>query len=357
MTVVHPQYRELPGIELFSRFFDLLGYNVVVVDRTGVLKTPIRTKAFSLMPEFRKFTKTYAEICDERALDLWRRSDVRELPVYVFYSGGVDSTLVLISLLKNATEVQKKRLRVLMSQESIGENPKFYQDHLMGKIRLEASAKFPHLLSKNAIFVGGEYNDQLFGSDAIRDFMNIHGEASIKKNYDRSAMEKMFINRWHDPAVVGWFLDLFESIYKRCPCPSGTNADFFWWLNFSIKWQSVYFRMLTYASDQVLKNIDKTFIEENFFHFFGTDDFQLWSMNNPDKKIIDTWESYKFEAKEVIYAFTKDDWYRKNKIKRGSLSHVIIHQIQKNFIDEDIRMYPTLEPEDWHNPDNDFLSL
>lgn len=357
MTVVHPQYNELPGIELFARIFDLLGFNVVVVDRTGHLKTPVKTKAFSLMPDYRPFTKSYSQICDERALELLKKSDQRELPIYVYYSGGIDSTLVMSSLLKNATEAQKRRMRVLMSRDSIGENPLFYQNYLMGKLRLEASIKFPHLFSKDAMFIGGEYNDQLFGSDIMRDFMNMYGESSILEKYDRAKMLKLFEGRWHDMKVVDWYVNLFEDVYSRRPNPTGTHADFFWWLNFSIKWQSVYFRMLTYASDFTTKNIDKEFIENNFFHFYGTDDFQLWSMNNPDKKIKNTWESYKWEAKETIYEFTKDDWYRKNKIKRGSLSHVIIHQLQKNFIDEDIRMYPSLPVEDWYNPDNDFKSL
>ena len=57
----------------------------------------------------------------------------------------------------------------------------------------------------------------------------------------------------------------------------------------------------------------------NIRHFFQTDDFQRWSIANPDLKIRDSLESYKWPAKEFIYKFTKDADYRDHKIKVGSL--------------------------------------
>ena len=41
-------------------------------------------------------------------------------------------------------------------------------------------------------------------------------------------------------------------------------------------------------------------------HFFDSTEFQLWSMNNPDKKIKDTLDSYKWIAKDYIYDYTND---------------------------------------------------
>jgi hypothetical protein len=42
-------------------------------------------------------------------------------------------------------------------------------------------------------------------------------------------------------------------------------------------------------------------------------------MNNPDKKIRDTLESYKWPAKDYIFDYTKDEPYRQSKLKVGSL--------------------------------------
>jgi len=52
---------------------------------------------------------------------------------------------------------------------------------------------------------------------------------------------------------------------------------------------------------------------------FDTEEFQLWSMNNPDSKIKDTMTSYKWPAKDYIFDYTKDSNYRDTKLKVGSL--------------------------------------
>jgi len=354
IVITKEKFFDLPGIRAFRQVFHLFNENVVLIDRTNTIQVPVKVKIHSPIPEFRKIDKTYEQICDERALNLLQRSEIKNLPIYTFYSGGIDSTLVLVSLLKNATLKQKERIHVLMSQDSIGENPNFYRDYLRGKVHLEAAPIYPYLLSKRAIFVGGEYNDQIFGSALFKEFMDFHGEAAIGTKYSRQKMSKMFENKWHEPKVISWYMDLFEELFAVAPCPVSTHADFLWWINFTLKWQSVYFRMLTYASDFVSPNIDHDFIDNYFFHFYGTDDFQLWSMNNPDKKILKTWESYKWEAKEVIYKFNKDDHYRKYKTKNGSLAWVIMHQIQKNFVDENMKMYPALPKKEWYNRNNSF---
>lgn len=354
MVITKKKLQDLPGIRAFRQAFHLFNENVVLIDRTHTVQVPVNVKVHCPIPEFKPISKSYEQICDERAQELLRRSDEHDLPIYVFYSGGIDSTLVMVSLLKNATNEQRDRICALMSNESINENPKFYRDHLRGKVKLEAAVIYPYALSKRAIFVGGEYNDQIFGSALFKDFIDVHGEHSLAEKYSRQTMHAMFFKKWHNKKVIDWYMDLFERVCKAAPCPIESNGDFLWWINFSMKWQSVYFRMLTYASDFVTHNIDKDFIDNHFFHFYGTDDFQLWSMGNPDKRVVTTWESYKWEAKEVIYNYNHDAEYRDYKTKNGSLAWVIMHQIQKNFIDDEMKMYMTLPRADWFNPNNTF---
>jgi len=157
----------LPGFRKFAHFFSLFHHDVVIVDRTGTIQMPVYTHALFPMPSFRVQKKTYEEICNERALELLVKAELQGLGLYVFYSGGIDSTTVLVSLFKNATPVQKENITVLLSENSIIENPTFYKEHLLGKVRLLSSANFMHLLGTEAIFVSGEHNDQLFGSDVI----------------------------------------------------------------------------------------------------------------------------------------------------------------------------------------------
>ena len=158
---------DLPGIKKFSHFFKIFAHDVVIVDRTKTIKVPVHTKILFPIPKFRLMSKTYEEICNERAIELLNKADTMKVSLCVFYSGGIDSTLVMVSLLKNATEEQKKNIVVLLSEESISENPNFYKEYIQGKLKVESSANFPYIVGTNALLVTGEHNDQLFGSDAV----------------------------------------------------------------------------------------------------------------------------------------------------------------------------------------------
>src|SRR5690348_6211550 len=59
------------------------------------------------------FNRTYADICDQRALDIKNILDNDpKKTVTVFWSGGVDSTVVLTALLKNLGKSYYDRLSI-----------------------------------------------------------------------------------------------------------------------------------------------------------------------------------------------------------------------------------------------------
>ena len=85
--------------------------------------------------------------------------------------------------------------------------------------------------------------------------------------------------------------------------------------------------------------------------FFNTVEFQLWSMNNLDKRIKDHWRTYKWPAKDVIFEFTGDADYRENKIKHRSLQSLLSKRPYHKFLDEDFAFRQQM---DWYQPQNDF---
>ena len=114
--------KSVPGGEAFSSYFQLFSKNISAIDRTGSVSIPLKTEVldFLKLPEFRKYDKSFDEICDDKARELLNRMGNKKLAV--MYSGGVDSTLILCSLLKMATKQELKRVVVLLSNESIGES-------------------------------------------------------------------------------------------------------------------------------------------------------------------------------------------------------------------------------------------
>ena len=354
-VATHQQNFHLPGVEQFSKFFQIFNPTVVFLDRTNTIQIPFRVKSLFPMPEMRPMTKTFEEICNERAIELLTRADQLQVPLNVFYSGGIDSTLVLVSLLKNATPAQKANLVVLLSEESIMENPNFYRDHIYGKLRVDSSAVFPYLIGSNQMLIGGEYNDQLFGSNMVGRLVEQFGPESMHQKYDRSIFLKLFNHSLHDEQATNAYLDHFERLKAAAPIPIVTNFDYLWWINFAVKWQSVFMRMLSYATAHGVSQIDTEYPGTKYDHFYGTEDFQLWSMNNMDKKIKDQWKTYKWVCKDIIYEYTKDAEYRDNKIKRGSLHSILLQQDTYNFIDDSLKFWYELDLEEYYVAENDFI--
>ncbi|NBV77477.1 hypothetical protein EBR66_04915 [bacterium] len=345
-----------PDVLLFSKFFKLYGDGTIAfLDRTGLIKTPIAMHSVFPMPQLRAQPKSFEDICNERARQLLDLTHNSNRNLYVFWSGGIDSTLVLVSLLKQATSEEKKKIIVLMTENSIEEYPLFFEKHIIGTLQVSATTMFPHILGTDNIIVGGEGNDQLFGSDVMAKLILSYTESFIHAPYQREKFFTYFDSILSEPKVTNFYLDQFERLAAHAPMPIKSNLDFVWWINFSCKWQSVFMRMLTFTTPRYLNNITKDYVHGPYQHFFFTDDFQLWSMNNLDKRIRETWNTYKWVCKDIIYEYTKDAEYRKNKLKKGSLSSLLTLRSPYNFMDDEYRMSHTLPFESYYAPHNDFL--
>jgi len=348
-----PAVRARPGIERFAQIFQLYGHWVIPVDRTGTISTPIRGVSLFPVPKYRSFSKSYEDLCSDRAREILRNAEKLGIRIRVMYSGGIDSTCLLVSLLKEATPQQRKSIVVLLSHESIAEYPRFYQEHIRGKLKVESSIGFPDYLGGDEMFVSAEHNDMIMGSDKIGEMMTRYGPAVVQRRYSRDLMTdflKVFLN-----GAADRYVDLFERIRDVAPVPIDTNFDFLWWANFAIKWQACYAFIAMMTPRRNRHRVTKNYLDTRFVSFFNTEEFQLWSMNNLDKRMKDTWASYKWIAKQVIYDYTKDAEYRDNKLKNGSLIWLTRRLYMNNFLDEDLRFSDDLAPETYLQTQNDFV--
>lgn len=346
---------EFPGMSRFEKYFRIYNYGVAPVDRTGTIKLPIHTKVLFPMPAYRRFSTSFEDVCNARARQILVRSEETGLPIFIFWSGGIDSTLALISLLKMSSDEQKKRLTVLLSEESIEENPRFFEEHIRGRLTYTPGTMFSYMIGLPRLLINGEHNDQIFGSDIMESVIKRFGPAIINAPLDLNVIRTFFSEKLGDEKDAEFFVRLFDRLAHAAPVPIDTTHNFFWWINFSMKWQTVSMRSLAYAAKRNFPLVTAEYIERHYIPFYNTDEFQLWSMNNPDKKIKDSWRTYKWAAKEVIYEYTKDADYRDNKIKRGSLTFLIFQQRPVHFIDESYRFLDHIPPVEYCVAQNDFV--
>lgn len=347
-----------PGVGRWSDIYNLITQNSTLVDRCDVIKMPYNFKLyepFRMPRDLTGFSLSYEECCNRRAQELIDLSYRIDKPITIFYSGGIDSTLVVVSFMKLLSSDEfKDRVRIALTWDSIQENPNFYQDYIRPMGNIVGSDNLHNMFDGSTIIVGGEHNDQLFGSDIVGQVIRYMPFNELHKPYNREQVVGFLTNHLGGSSANFWY-DLLDNHIKQAPCEVTTNYHFWWWLNFSFKWQNVFFRMIFRANINLRPDINQQFIDNFFHHFYSTDYFQKWSMLNHDLKIRNDWRSYKWESKRLIYEFNKDEYYRDNKVKVGSLVRILTQRRIPIGITSDYEFLDTLNPEEFYVPDNSFV--
>jgi len=351
--------KDFPSLTAFRSIFSVFAVNMTFFDRTGSIKGPIDMKLLDQckMPKLQPFKEDYEELCRKRAIELLAHAKKTKRKLAILYSGGIDSTLILVTFLKYIDQKDlDEHVVVLLSEDSIYENPNFYKDHVVKRFKnIDPSYYFVHMMGgKNYIIVTGEGNDQLFGSAVMKKLSNSFGEEIFKRKITPELLSQLMSldlkDKKHrdDIAAVLW------KTKDKAPIPIDTVYKFFWWLNFTCKWQSVYIRVTAYTAPA---NRDTLKLEDNYFIFYGPEQFQLWAMNNSDKLIKNQWSTYKYVCKDIIYDFNKDQSYRDTKMKRGSLVKIVSQKKSVSCIDERMQFYESDFPSDIFTNDNDFADV
>jgi hypothetical protein len=346
----------------WASIFKLISPGINLVDRCNSIVMPYRFKTFDTfaMPrDLNNFSLTYEECCLTRALELVYHSRRIDKPITIMYSGGIDSTCVLVAFMKilDAQEL-RERIQVALSIESIDENPNFYYDHIRSKCTIIPSENMGSFFDRSCILVSGEHNDQLFGSDIIGSIYRFGEYSQIHQPYSRS-----FITHWlrhngmNESDSNYWYNLLDHHIRHQAPGEVTTNFHFFWWYNFCFKWQNVYFRMLAPVDPDKRSQIDRNFLDDYYLPFFTAVNFQKWSMLNHHLKLGADWSSYKIECKKFIFDYNGDADYRDYKIKIGSLYQ--LSDTKKGgaavAITDNLDFLNTVWGEDFYEPNNTFV--
>ena len=127
--------------------------------------------------------------------------------------------------------------------------------------------------------------------------------------------------------------------------------QFFWWINFTTKWQSVYVRLLAYTLNKTSLKL-----EENYTTFYHTEPFQLWALNNTDKFSLNIDNCGKIVSKKYIFDVNGDKDYMK-KPKLGSLTHLAKRKEMVYTIDSNVQFGDEYPTEEYYNYGNDFEKM
>jgi hypothetical protein len=348
----------LPDVQLWLTMFKMFNDNVAYIDRTGVTVNPIRCTTLDrikLPPPDPTFNKTFKECALITAENIYKKHVEHQVPIRLFWSGGIDSTAALLSFVELLGVAEARRsVEIVMSSRSILENPYTWEKVVRKEnFTIHNALHFKEQWNGDAIIVNGEGGDQVQGGDAYKNISIVLGPDAMTRPWSVSDLVKFISTRTGLPAKETEYLaNIFVQQIKQAPVPIVTMGDFVWWLNFTSKWASTYYRTAT-KSPSALTN---EFFDNYFFPFYASDEFQLWSMYTRHEQHKGDWASYKWAAKDFICACLGSQEYQL-KHRHGSLVSVLNHTSRASAIDDQFRLYQDIDPEEWYNPTNSFKML
>ena len=292
--------------------------NDYAFDRTNTIIGPLRETNISPIPDFDiNFNKSLKEICDSAATDILNEGK----PVDIFWSGGVDSTLVVISFLNVCKDLSQ--INIVYDKGGINEYPLFYEKYVKDVTQEPIKTwVYENVNLDDNIVVTGHPAGQLVPSSNNSNYTTRLVQILKRLGFDDCDLkaipwQEVFsadIGVFGNPMYDEYFIEHITPQVENTPLKIETIGDLNWWLSFSMKWQGENVRALL---NNCIKKLNYQKMQ-NCKPFYATDDFQKWGMWNYDwnrKKVL---PPYKIDLKEIIYEFTKDEDYYINKKKESS---------------------------------------
>ena len=311
----------------------ILAHMGVMKPRSGSYTDPWNSKLDPLMklPPLIHINDKLHDLMDARALELFHKAKATNRRIYIMWSGGIDSTGVLVSFLRNLSTEDQKILTVVYSEESIKENRRFWNTYINNKLDILNYFNF-HIDLKflqQGIVLTGDPGDAIFGpsSGMYADLIpsGKHRESfKDHTNHIAYSIEKRVIHlvKHHNVLGIGkWYAQkVTDNLLEVKPYGVESVADWWWWHYINLKWETSIWRPLVRRKTNLTEQFDSETIAEFAGNtFFNTVKFQQWSYSNLPYLIGNDVKNHKKEIKKYIFDFDHDEEYFINKTKFESL--------------------------------------
>ena len=300
---------------------------ISVMDRTTNTWPPYNYINLFPMPVLKGHCPDFSTLSFDRAKDITEN----EKRIGVLWSGGIDSTFILTTMIESGVLEKLKsegRLVIGLNQESIRENPVFY-DIFIKKYFLDCVVQSDVLLQKPElvdIIITGEMADNLVGSLTMKTCVDYYNDFSVVHKPYGLAID--WLCRKLDESDKVLLTNFIEESISNSPVELISCHDLLWYLNFNYKWQAVNFRIVSHAADEANGNA----LINKLVHFFNTEEFQQWSMHEGHHFEGSNWSTYKMPLKQQIFNVTRDQDYFDKKTKYPSLPGLLRYKDTFDFI-------------------------
>ena len=306
---INKYYNDYDPLSLFA---NKTGFSVLR-DRFGYLNV---FSPWNLYKQYKKFPSSccslsFSYLMDKRANDIIEKIKKENKQLYIFLSGGVDSTAMTIAILKSINKELKNAIHIIINSVTEFENPEFVKhlyNYNIDIIHCKSNSldDIQEKILETDYALVGWAADQLFGSIINQSYPDWY-----KKDWKEWLIKTTYIGCSHIKSKIYESIDQFEEAFNFYNLPIHTFGEFAWFMNFSAKYDIVTHNDVLYSGK----------LTNRMISFYDTEEFNDWSVSNFDNlhnyPQQDT-EHYKIELKNYIYSYNKDSNYKKFKGKLGS---------------------------------------
>ena len=322
-----------------GRFWLAQRYIVMAVTdlraRSGRFETPWNAVTDPLfhLPPLIHISDRLSDIVDQRAIEINQLARAQNKRIMIMWSGGIDSTLVVSSFIKNLDASDLKNVTVILTLNSIAENYNFFRNQISGKINCVSwlTVDFTNeFLSKN-IVLHGDPGDCLFGP-SVSMYEPLMPERKHLESYKQhlgfiaqyiEERNKEAVLKFNVSGIGKWYCErITQNLEESAPDGINNVADWWWWHYINFKWQyslmRPVFRRKTNGSE-LLPTTRENIESYCRTSFFNTDRFQQWSYSNLPYHVGNDRRNHKRQAKDYIYELDRDQVYKTYKTKIESV--------------------------------------
>jgi hypothetical protein len=280
---------------------------VSIVDRTEANKFFIPCIEHRIPKDNNNFNKTFKQICEERSIELLNTGK----RLNVFWSGGLDSTTVLFSLLNKANDLSQ--IRVILTPASILESGNMFDKFIKNKISYILNIEnIRENFFKQKEFEDFNFNKELFLTGTQLDSLYTILRLKIPTDMEYHHLQYQEKLSQHLNKNI---VDFFIKSVKAFPKEIKTYGDFLKFYCFTFHWHKDHYALKI--------NLDSKY-SNLIYSFFDTDDFQKWSLWSKESTIteIKDFLKIKIPQRNLLYELTGDKIYSFKKGKGISSPYI-----------------------------------
>ena len=292
-----------------SSWYTLLGKDTMFCRNPGTFKF-----AKSIL-DWSSSNHSFEQVSDQRCINL--RTTHWHKPWVILWSGGIDSTVMMTSILRNISSSDFKNIQVWCNRASVYENPKFFLDHIQPNFEV-ISDRDTNKFRRDVFVFAGE-TGYMLGLEKYKIHAEQSGVDGLGRNLQWADSRDHLVaylqknTRSTSPVeFANWLYNALAENIRSTGLPVHTVREWWWWLIFN---QNSACCLMQHMDQFCFRKQHSSYLE-NFVPWFYSDEYHAWAVHNLDKIAV---MENKSLGKQYIHTVLKDQCYLDFKMKLASI--------------------------------------